>query len=675
VGIAVGMATSIPPHNLGELMDALIHLALHPNASLEDILTFVRAPDFPTGGVLFGARDIAQAYAQGVGSMVLRGRTEIVEERRHRAIVVTEIPYEVRKAALIEQIARCVREKRIEGIRDVRDESDKEGLRIVIELRSEASPQRVLNALFKLTDLQRTYHLNLLALVDGIQPRVLSLKDVLSEYLAHRREVIRRRSAYDLQRAQERSHILEGLAKALSKIDAVIRTIKLSRSRDDAHGALKRKFRLSDAQASAILALPLASLARLEREKIAAELGEQRKRIRELTEILKDPKKLTSVVVAEMRALKERFADERRTEVVAESPGEIKDEDLIPEAQTVIALTSEGYVKRMAPTAFHIQRRGGKGVVGVGVSEEERVSHFTVANTHDTILFFTDRGRVFKTPAYEIPEASRTSRGRAIVNLVALSGNERVAAIVAIPKAKKASGTIVLVTRLGIVKRVDIARLANIRRNGLSIMTVRAEDALGWAVVTSGEDELLIVTRKGMALRFSEREIRTMGREATGVRGIALRHGDAVSGVAVIGKDLMGAGLVSSSSERGKALQGGSRHALQRDSGHALRPALRQACATIVTEGGFGKRVALSSYRKQRRGGRGSRTITVNEKTGLVVDVAIARPDAEELIAVSSNGKTLRVRLGDIRLLGRTAQGTRIMRLSDHDTLASFSVL
>jgi len=641
VGIAVGMATAIPPHNLAEVADALILLAEQPETPLTEVLKIVRGPDFPTGGLLYGRADISQAYSQGAGPMVLRGRAEIVEHKRGRAIVISEIPYEIRKAALIEHIAELVRDKRLEGIRDIRDESDKEGLRIVIELRSDAAPQRVLNALYKRSDLERRYHLNLLALVDGIQPRVLSLKTVLEEVLKHRREVIRRRSAYDLARAQERAHILEGLTRALSKIDAVIRAIKLSRSREDAHRALKAKFRFSDIQASAILALPLSALARLEREKILGELGEQRAKIVALTEILKSAKKLTQVLVHELRDLRERFGDERRTTIVPQPVGEIADEDLVPEASAVIVLTSEGYAKRMPPAGFHVQRKGGQGVTGIGLSEEEHLEHFTVANTHDTILFFTTRGRVFRTPAYEIPEASRTSRGRAIVNFIALSASEQVAAIAALPKTKRGAGMIVLATRKGVVKRLDGATLANIRRNGLNAIALRGDDTLAWARVTSGEDDLLFVTRRGMALRFPERDIRLMGREAAGVRGIALRRDDTVTGVAAVFK-------------------------------HAEPP---QLSAVIVTEGGFGKRVKLGQYRRQRRGGVGVRTLAVSPKTGAVVDVAIAAQDSEELIAASAKGKTLRVRLKEVRELSRSAQGTRIMRLLSGDRLASFSVL
>lgn len=640
VGIAVGMATAIPPHNLGEVLDALVVVAQKPNVSHEELLAIVKGPDFPTGGLLFNKKDIALAYTQGVGSMVVRGRAEITEQKRGRAIVVTEIPFEVRKAALIEQIAEFISNKRLEGIRDIRDESDKEGLRIFIELRGDAMPQRVLNALFKFTDLQRTYHLNLLALVDGIQPRVLSLKSVLEEYVKHRRHVIHRRSEFDFQRARERSHILEGLAKALSKIDAVIRVIKLSRSREDAHQALRKRFGFSDAQAAAILSMPLASLARLEREKIAGELGEQRQRMKALQEILKSEKRLTSVLVEELGELKKRFADPRRTEIIAQPVGDIADEDLIPETQTVIVVTSGGYVKRISPMAFQVQRRGGQGVIGVSVEEDEQVKHFVVANTHDTILFFTTRGRVFTTQAYEIPEASRTSRGRAIVNFLALAADEHVTALVAMPKRKRGKGGIVLVTRKGAVKRMEAEAFARVRRSGLNAMAIRVDDALSWAALTDGTTDILAATRRGMALRFSESDIRLMGRGAKGVRGIGLRSGDQVAGVGVITKDLA-----------------------------------REGLAVIVTEGGFGKRVKLSQYRKQRRGGLGSRTLSVSAKTGPVVDMAIVPPETQELIAVSSKGKTLKVRLSEIRILSRSAQGTRVMKLAAGDRLASFSVL
>lgn len=638
-GIAVGMATAIPPHNLGEVMDALILLSDKHSASSEELSALVKGPDFPTGGIIYGAKDISRAYAQGAGPIVVRGKAEVVAGNRGHSIIISEIPYQVRKAALVTQIADLVRAKRLDGIKDVRDESGKEGVRVVIELRADASPQRVLNTLFKLTDLQKTYHMNLLALVDGIQPRVLSLKEILEEYLKHRREIIKKRSEYDLKKAQERSHILEGLQKALSKIDAVIKLIKMSRSKEDAHQKLRARFKLSDAQAASILALPLSSLARLEREKILAELGEQKKKIKELQDILSSPKRLTGVMVEEFKDIKTRFSDERRTDLVKTPLGEIADEDLIPEEQTVIVLTSEGYVKRIAPTAFHVQRRGGKGVVGVGLSGDENVEHFTAANTHDTVLFFTSRGRVFKIPAYEIPEASRSSRGRSIVNFIAMGQKERVAALVAIPKTKRGSGMIVLVTRNGLIKRMDSSMLANIRRNGLNAITIKADDSLDWAVLTGGEDDILLATKRGTALRFSEKDLRAMGRQAAGVKAVRLRSGDNVVGVAVASKTS------------------------------------QQEEVIVITEGGFGKKVKLGQYRRQKRGGVGVKTLSVTPKTGSVVGIAMVNLQAEELIAVSSRGKTLKVRLSEVSLLGRSAQGTRIMRLDPKDKLVSFSLL
>ena len=642
-GIAVGMATNIPPHNLGEIVEATILLAQKPRTKLEDIVGIVKGPDFPTGGVVYGARDIAQAYSQGVGPMVVRGKAEVVtSDRKGDAfdIIVTEIPYEVRKAALIEQIANLVREKKIDGIRDIRDESDRDGMRIVIELKGDISPQRILNTLFKRTNLQRTYHLNMIALVDGIQPKVLSIKEVLEEYVKHRRQVITRRSEYDLRKAKERAHILEGLDKALSKIDAVIRTIKQAESKEDAHKKLMKKFSLSDIQTTAILSLPLSALARLEREKIKAELGEVKRHMKALKEILDSPEKLTSVLVEELKDAKEKFADERRTKVVKSKVGEIADEDLIPEEQTVIVLTSGGYVKRVSPNVFNTQRRGGKGVTGVGLKEDERVEHFTVANTHDTVLFFTSRGRVFKSPAYEIPEASRTSRGRAMVNFIALSNNESVEALVAIPKDEGGAGYVVLVTEGGIAKRMEASQLANIRRNGLNAMTIKGGDALGWAVKTSGKDEILLVTRQGMSLRFAEGDLRPMGRSAAGVKGIGLKEGDAVSGVGIVTADLA-----------------------------------KDARILVVAEGGYGKQVKVAQYRKQKRGGRGVKTLSVSIKTGEVVDAMIVLEGAEEIIAVSAKGKTIKVPLNEVRVLSRTARGARIMRLDKGDRLASFSVL
>ncbi len=642
-GIAVGMATNIPPHNLGEIVDALILLAKKPKTPIEEILEIIQGPDFPTAGIIYGKKDIAQAYAQGIGPIVVRGQAEIVEsDRRGESydILITQIPYEIKKAAMIEQIANMVRDKKIEGIRDIRDESDRDGMRVVIELKSDVIPQRILNVLYKRTNLQRTYHLNMLALVDGLQPKVLSIKEVLEEYLKHRREVITRRSKYELQKAKDRAHILEGLDKALSKIDAVIKVIKAAASKEDAHTKLMKKFTLSDVQASAILALPLSALARLEREKIKAELGEIEKSMKELLAILKDAKNLTVLMIDELKEVREKHADERKTKVVKSRLGEISDEDLIPDKQVAIVLTSEGYVKRIPPDAFNTQRRGGKGVTGVGLKEDENVEHFTIANTHDTILFFTSRGRVFKSPAYEIPEASRTSRGRALVNFIALSRGENITALVAVPKDESGAGNIILVTEGGIAKRMEATQLLNIRRNGLNAINVRPGDSLGWVVRTDGNDDVLLVTRRGMSLRFLETDLRKMGRAASGVRGIMLKEGDTVAGVGVVKKEFE-----------------------------------KAARLVIVAEKGYGKQVNMTQYRKQRRGGRGIKTLSVTTNTGEVVDVAIIDDSAEELIAVSAKGKTIRTLLKEVRVLSRPARGARIMKLGAGDRLASFSVL
>lgn len=642
-GIAVGMATNIPPHNLIEVIDALELLAKKPRTGIEDIVKIIQGPDFPTGGTIYGRKDIAQAYAQGLGPIVLQGEAEIVESDRRGDsydIIISEIPYEVKKAALITQIADMVRDKKIEGIRDIRDESDRDGMRIVIELKNDIVPQRILNVLYKRTNLQRTYHLNMLALVDGIQPKVLSLKEVLEEYLKHRRDVIWRRTEHELRKAKERAHILEGLDKALSKIDAVIKVIKGAASKEDAHGKLMKKFTLSDVQASAILALPLSALARLEREKIKAELLEIKKQVKGLKDILGDPKQLTKVLIDELSIIREKYGDERRTKIVRNRIGEISDLDLIPDRQTVIVVTSEGYMKRVSPDVFNTQRRGGKGVTGVGVKEDEHVEHFTLASSHDTIMFFTSRGRVFRSPAYDIPEASRTSRGRAIVNFIALAKHERIAAVVAVPKDEHGAGSIVLVTEGGVAKRMEATQLLNIRRNGLNAMTIKGGDSLGWVVKTSGDDEVLLVTRKGMSLRFLETDLRHMGRAAAGVKGVTLREGDEVSGVGVVTKETA-----------------------------------KDAKIVVVSENGYGKQVKVSQYRKQKRGGKGIKTLGISKTTGDVVDMSIIGEEAEELIAVSAKGKTIRTPLKEVRVLSRSARGARIMKLSAGDRLASFQVL
>ncbi|OGD40108.1 DNA gyrase subunit A, partial [Candidatus Azambacteria bacterium RIFCSPLOWO2_02_FULL_44_14] len=491
VGIAVGMATNIPPHNLTEVVDATMHLIKHPRAATEDLLQFVKGPDFPTGGIIYSKKDIAEAYATGRGPMITRGRAEITETKTgHAQILITEIPYQVNKASLIEKIAELVHEKRIEGIRDLRDESDKDNLvRIVIELKNDAHPNKILNNLYKFTDLQRTFHMNMLALVDGIQPQVLSLKAVLENYLKHREVVVIKRTKYDLKRAEERAHILEGLKKALDHIDEIIRTIKKSEDKEDAHKNLVSKFKLTPIQASAILEMKLQTLAGLERKKIEDELVEKRKLIKELTLILKNRDRVLDIIYEELEEIKKKYGDERRTQIVATALGEIKEEDLVPQEETLVALTQSGYIKRMNPTLLRAQHRGGKGVTGIATREEDAVTHFVASRTHDNALFFTNTGRVFQTKVWETPEASRQSRGKALVNFLALGSGEQVNAILTYDeKASKAKGSdkyFVMATQNGMMKKTAIEEFHSVRRSGLIAIKLRKDDNLRWVRASS----------------------------------------------------------------------------------------------------------------------------------------------------------------------------------------------
>ncbi|OHA09198.1 MAG: DNA gyrase subunit A [Candidatus Sungbacteria bacterium RIFCSPLOWO2_01_FULL_59_16] len=652
LGIAVGMATSIPPHNLGEIVDALKLLIERPDTEPEELLGIVTGPDFPTGGVIFNAEDIRSAYASGRGAILMRGVAEIVEktlrrgsgqERGANQIVVTEIPYQVVKAELVEKIAELVREKKIEGIRDLRDESDKDGLRIAIDLKADASPQKVLNALYKFTDLEKNFNLNMLALVDGIQPQVLPLKAILEEYLKHRREVVRRRSEFDLARTKERIHILEGLNRALEDIDAVIQTIKKSADREAAHANLKSKFKFSDAQATAILEMRLQTLAGLERKKIEDELKEKRLRAKELEAILADPKKISGVVAKEFSVLKETYGDPRRTKVVATAPREIAAEDIIPEEEAIIVLTRGGYVKRIRPEAYRVQKRGGKGITGIETKEEDVVEHFVTANTHADLLFFTSAGKVFSTRTYEIPEGSRTAKGKLIANFLSIRPDERIMAVVAVPKrggADDRARHLVLATERGMMKRMEARAFENVRRSGIVAINLKKDDALRGVALTGGQDELLLVTSRGQAIRFRETEVRTMGRAASGVKGIRLRGEDRVVGLAALG--------------RGAAEGAGE--------------------LLVVFERGFGKKTLIKEYKRQKRGGTGIKTAKIAAKNGAVVSIHLIRGEAE-LVAISQKGQVIRQHLADVPTLGRATQGVRIMKLEAGDKIASTTLL
>lgn len=634
IGIAVGMATSIPTHNLREVCNGVIALIENPDITVEGLIEHIPGPDFPTAGIIYDKNAIHQAYATGKGGIVMRAKTEIVEEKTGMfQILVTEIPYQVNKSTLIEKIAELVVEKRIEGIRDVRDESNKEGIRIVIELKKDSYPKKILNQLFKMTQLQDTFHVNILCLVEnGIQPRVLTLRTLLDEYLMHRREVVRRRTQYDLTRAEERMHILEGLMIALINIDEVIATIKKSKDRDEAKINLMAKFKLSDRQTLAILEMRLQQLANLERLKIEQENEEKRKLIEELKSILASEKKMLGIIKAEVIEIRDAYGDDRRTEIVPHPVGEFSVEDLIPQEETIVMLTEDGYIKRLPTDTFQAQARGGKGVVGLQTKEQDIVSQMFMTSTHTEILFFTSRGRVFRLKTYELPQGSRTSKGQAIVNFLQLAPGEKVT--VTLPMdGIEGTKHLVMVTARGTIKKCALDQFDNVRRNGIIAITLDDGDELTWVKPSCGTDDISLVTRKGQSIRFNEDEVRAMGRNAAGVRGIKLGQKDEVIGMDIINAALADKGMLQ---------------------------------LFVITENGMGKRTSLQEYKTQGRGGSGIRTAKVGDKTGGVVGAYISSTDDErDLIMISKNGIVVRTPFKSVPSLGRDTQGVRLMRFKE----------
>ncbi|HTM67671.1 MAG TPA: DNA gyrase subunit A, partial [Candidatus Binatia bacterium] len=633
VGIAVGMATNIPPHNLGELCDAVNHLIDEPDATVEDLMKFVKGPDFPTGGIIYDQRAIAQAYATGRGGIVMRAKTEIVERKDGQYnILVTEVPYQVNKATLLEKIAQMVQDKKLEGIRDLRDESSKEGVRIVIELKKDAYPKKILNQLFHHSQLQDTFHVNMLALVDGLQPRVLNLKTALEQYVGHRKDVVRKRTEFDLAKAKDRAHILEGLKIALDNLDAVIKTIRASADKDEAKVNLIKKFKLSEVQAQAILDMRLQQLANLERRKIEDEYKEKLELIKDLESILRSPKKITNIIQAETKGLKEKYGDERRTQIVPHGVKEFSAEDLIPNEPTIVLITADGYIKRLPPDTFRQQERGGKGVAGLKTKEEDAVEHLFSTNTHADLLFFTSKGRVFQLKAYDVPAGSRTSKGQALVNFLQLAPGEKVSAVFSGEDTEDFK-FLMMATRAGNIKKTPLEDFENVRRSGLIAIKLKQDDVLEWVKPTSGKDEIFIVTSEGQSIRFAEKDVRPMGRTAAGVRGIRLKNRDRVVGMDVVKPD------------DGKK------------SGFEL---------LVVTEHGFGKRTGLEQYKTQGRGGSGIKTAHVTDKTGkIVMAIVINAKEERDLLAVSDKGQIIRLATQSISVLGRDTQGVRIMRFKE----------
>ncbi len=628
-GIAVGMATKIPPHNLNEVIDATLHLIDNPKTSSEDLMEFIKGPDFPTGGVIYDRQGINDAYVSGRGAIVLRGKAEVDE----KSIVISEIPYQVDKSELLMKMAELVQEKRIEGVRDIRDESDKEmSVRIVVDLKTGAIPQKVLNQFWKHTDLQKDYHLNMVALVEGLKPETMSVKDVLANFIDHRQTVIARRAQYDVMKAKERAHILEGLSKALHSIDKIIATIKKSPDKDKAKDNLTKKFRLTELQAIAILEMRLQTLAALERQKIEDELKEKRVLIQQLTELLKSPKRILGVVKDELSETKKIFGDERKTRVVAGKLKEFAAEDLIPKEETVITMSGDGYIKRISPTTFRTQHRGGKGLMGSALGEEDVLAHFLGANTHDNILFFTERGRAFQTKVYEIPPGTRISKGRAIHNFLEIPSDEKISAIITYGDGEIGKDRcFIMATQKGVVKKTPLANFSNVRRTGIIAINLNQGDVLKWVGTVGKGDEVIMVTASGKSIRFRESDVRAMGRSAAGVRGVALKGNDTVSSF-----DVVGAGT--------------------------------EAEFLVVMEKGYAKRTPLKQYKVQKRGGSGILTAKVNQKTGQVISSHVIIGE-EELLAISIKGQVLKTKIKDIRKAGRATQGVKIITLRSGDKL------
>jgi len=639
MGIAVGMATSIPPHNLTEIIDGINYLIAKPEASVAELMQFVKGPDFPTGGIIYNKKDIEQAYGTGKGSIIMRGKAEIVEAKTGQFnIIITEIPYQVNKSGMIEHIAQLVTDKKLEGIKDLRDESDKDGVRIVVELKKEAYPKKILNKLYNMTDLQTSFHVNMLALVDGIQPRVLNLKNVLEEYIKHREAVVKRRTQFDLDRAKERAHILEGLKKAVDKIDAVIRVIKSSKDKEQAKLNLMKQFKFTERQAIAILEMKLSQLANLERLRIQEELKEKLALIKELESILSSRKRILSVISKELAGIREKFGDARKTDINVSAIGEFKQEDLIPNEPTVVMVTRDGYIKRVPPETFKTQKRGGKGVIGLTTKEEDTVDHLITTTTHSDLLVFTTRGRVFQLKAYDVPTASRTAKGQAIVNFLQLSPNETVAAIMSLEELGDFK-YIVTVTEHGVIKKVDIDDFKQVRRSGLIAAKIKPNDVLRWVKPSTGKDDIIIVTENGQSIRFHEKQVRPMGRNASGVRGMKLKGTDKIAGMDMINE--------------GKAEQ--------------------HEQLLVVMENGFGKRTSLRGYRVQGRGGSGIKTAKITPKTGKIVSgfIVNGQLETEDLIIMSEKGQVIRLPLKTVSILGRATQGIRLMRFSETNDKAS----
>ena len=636
MGIAVGMATNIPPHNLGEVVDATVAQIDNPEITLDELLTHIKGPDFPTGAEVYGGAPMRQAYETGRGSVTIRAVASIEERKNGRySIIITEVPYGMSKEGFVDKVRELVLAKKITHIADARDESARGKVRVVVELKKDAYPKKILNQLYKLTGLQTSFHYNVLALVNGIQPKVMGLKEILAEFIKHRQGVIRRRTEFELRKAKERAHILEGLKIALDHIDEVIKTIR--ESYDDADKRLMERFGLSEIQAAAILAMQLRRLQGLERDKIEDELKQLHELIKKLEAILADENEILRVVKEELLAMKEKYGDERRSKIINHELGKFSDEELIPEEESVILLTSENYIKRTLVSDYRRQNRGGKGKRGMTTKEEDVIDQVVQASSHDYLLFFTNMGRIFRLKAYEVPAASLSAKGVAAVNLLQLQPEEKITAIIKHEKDANEDGYLFMATKKGTVKKTPVKDYANVRTNGLIAIKLDEGDELRWIKRTTGENDVIISTSAGQAIRFNEKDTRPMGRSARGVRGVRLRPNDSVVGMDIVTGD--------------------------------------DQTLLVVSEKGFGKRTKVSNFPSHKRGGVGIKAAVVTAKTGPIISVQTIDPEITEALLVSQNGQTIRLGLSDIKLLGRTTQGVTIMRLSDGDAVSSIGLM
>lgn len=634
MGIAVGMATNIPPHNLAEVIDATVAQIEDPTISLDGLMQHVKGPDFPTGAEVYGGAPMRQAYATGKGSVTIRAVAGIEEKKNGRyQIVITEVPYGMSKEGFIEKVRELVLNKKLDHIADARDESARGKIRVVVELKKDAFPKKILNQLYRMTGLQTTFHYNMLALVDGVQPRILGLKEILAEFIKHRQKVVRRRTEYELRKAKERAHILEGLKIALDNIDEVIKTIR--ESYDDADKRLMERFGLSEIQAAAILAMQLRRLQGLERDKIEEELKELLAQIAEYEKILASEEEVLRVVKEELLAMKEKYGDERKSKIINHEVGKFSEEELIPDEESVILLTTENYMKRVLQGDFKRQNRGGKGRKGMTTKDEDVIAQIVTANSHDYLLFFTNQGRIFRLKAYEVPQASMVAKGTAAVNLLNMHPDEKVTAI--IKQGENVDGYLFMTTKKGTIKKTAVKEFLNLRINGMIAVKLDEGDELKWIQETTGGNDIVISTSAGQAMRFNEQDVRSMGRSAKGVRGIRLRPKDEIVGMDVI-----------------------------RDRGQKL---------LVMSANGYGKATLAENFPAHKRGGVGIRVASVTEKTGPIIAVHTLDPAAKEIILMSTKGIAIRVAVKEIPTLGRAAQGVRIMRMNDGDAVASLGVV